>query len=259
LKWPQLQRFRIEDAVKKRDRPYHRIEASPKTVEVRSGKTKAYITKGELVAPSLHPNKLEQRKELVKDVKGGTVVEMFAGEGNLTKQVYADKMKADKIVAVDVDSRALKKVEEKVKDKTEIETYPSHNVKWAEQQLPYQDLRDVKVVDFDAFGSPADAVQAFFDNYEVKRPMRVGLTDGSGLYIAQLGVADDEAKRREWIRKEFGVSYSGQWNREKQKQILDNFMERQGREHGFKVQKVNEAHGDQWAIYKGYKIIPAVA
>lgn len=229
-------------------------EAPSKASSVESVKAKAYITPSESVCPALHPSKAAQRSELVRNLKGGTVLELFAGEGNLSKHVYADK--ADRIIGVDVDSRALKKAEEKLKDDVEVETYASHNVDWIENKLPEMELGDLKVVDFDAFGSPADSMKAFFENYKVNHPMRVGVTDGSSVYVSQLGVAHNEAKRREWIRRKYGVGYRGSWDRAKQMEILDNFMRRLGDEHGFKVREVNEDHGDQWAVYKGYTVAP---
>lgn len=197
--------------------------------------------------------------ELVGDLKGGTVLELFAGEGNLSKHVYADK--ADKIIAVDMDSKALRKVEDKLEGEgVKLETYAANNLDWIESKLPElkenSHLGKLKVVDFDAFGSPADSMKTFFQNYEVDHPIRVGVTDGSSVYISQLGVADNEAKRREWIRRKYGVGYRGPWNRARQMQILDDFMKKLGEEHCFKVENVNEDHGDQWAIYKGYTVSP---
>ena len=221
---------------------------------VESAKSKAYVTPAKSVCPALHPNKANQRMELVGDLKGGTFLELFAGEGNLSKHVYADK--ADKIIAVDMDSKALRKAEEKLKGDVELETYPSPNVDWIENKLPEMELGDLKVVDFDAFGSPADSMKVFFGNYKVAHPIRVGVTDGSSVYVSQLGVADNEAKRREWIRRKYGVGYRGSWDRAKQMEILDSFMRRLGDEHGFKVREVNEDHGDQWAVYKGYTVAP---
>ena len=157
-------------------------EVPSKASSVESVKAKAYITPSESMCPALHPNKAAQRSELVENLKGGTVLELFAGEGNLSKHVYADK--ADRIIAVDMDSRALKKAEEKLKDNIEVETYPSHNVDWIENKLPEMQLGDLKVVDFDAFGSPADSMKAFFENYKVTHPMRVGVTDGSSVYVS---------------------------------------------------------------------------
>jgi len=244
--------------------PFPRLHVStvskPQEADVVEGvRSKAYVTPAKSVCPALHPNKANQRMELVEDLKGGTVLELFAGEGNLSKHVYADK--ADKIIAVDMDSKALRKAEDKLEGEgVKVETYAANNVDWIEDKLPElkgtSHLGNLKVVDFDAFGSPAESMKAFFSTYKVSHPMRVGVTDGSSVYVSQLGVADNEAKRREWIRRKYGVGYRGSWDRAKQMEILDSFMRRLGDEHGFKVREVNEDHGDQWAVYKGYTVSP---
>lgn len=85
--------------------PFPRLRTStirkPVKADVVEGvKSKAYVTPAKSVCPALHPNKANQRMELVEDLKGGTVLELFAGEGNLSRHVYADK--ADRIIAVDL-------------------------------------------------------------------------------------------------------------------------------------------------------------
>ena len=114
-----------------------------------------------------------------------------------------------------------------------------------------EDLSDLVFVDFDAFGSPAPAMKAFFANYPIKKPLYIGVTDGAGHYISM------NNKRSKWIPAHYGVDAPKHWNRKQQAIILGKFVRRMGKKYGFTVEQVNVDHGDQWAIYLGYKLTPA--
>lgn len=139
------------------------------------------------------------------------------------------------------------------------EVWAMNNKEWLRSEMSQQKLKDLKLVDFDAFGSPADQVRIFFDNYEVKRPLLVGLTDGSSMYLG----FRQNAEGRKWLRKHYGINVLPNkrgtvryGTREGQVAILNKFMKQQGRKHGFKVQPISVAHGDAHVIYAGYKVTP---
>ena len=201
-------------------------------------------------APSLFPAKEAQRLDLVKSVDGGTVLETHAGKGNLTKEVYAKKL--DKAVLVDSDKHALQSADKKLDGKISHDVAPGNNVKWLENEMSPQELGNLKVVDFDPFGSPSDSVKAFFDNYPVKHTMFVGVTDGSKRYLGYV----DGAEGRAWLKEHYGIDMKADGSREDQVKVLDAFMQKQGEKHGFNVTPVNVGYGRGCAVYAGYKITP---
>jgi hypothetical protein len=217
----------------------------------------------------LNPRKLAQRKELIEKAREGTVLELFAGRGNLSKAAF--KPKARRFILVDADGEELAKAL-KATNGVETKAYVADNIDWCEHELKNERLSDLSYVDFDAFGSPAPAMKAFFENYKVKRPIYVGLTDGAGHYIGQVRYPADlplPKRREKWIRQHYGVKVDGQkWNKQEQVRIFDEFMHRMGKEHGFKAERVNAdtgggqgvgkdvRHRSQYAIYLGYRLTP---
>jgi len=202
--------------------------------------------------PKLHPAKREQRRILADRISGkGTVLEVYAGKGELTKAVYAPK--ADKIVMVDKNPKYLKEADDKLKGKVKREMVVADNVAWLKEAMNPTELGNLKLVDFDAYGSPAETVKAFFDNYPIRKSLLVGLTDGSQIFLGYRQTAEG----RRWLRENYGVDVlPGHFGkREDQIRILNEFMEAQGRKHGFRVQPISVAHGVH-AIYAGYKIKP---
>jgi hypothetical protein len=84
-------------------------------------------------APNLYPAKEAQRSDLIKSLGGGAVLELNAGRGNLTKEVYAKKL--DKAVLVDSDKKALASADKKLKGKIKHETNVANNVRWLENEM----------------------------------------------------------------------------------------------------------------------------
>jgi len=129
------------------------------------------------------------------------------------------------------------------------------NVKWVTEEMEPRDLSDLRLVDFDAFGCPAEPAKAFFNKFPVNQTLYVTFTDGSGLHNRY--IQDEEGKK--WMRSTYGVDRIPPADREGIVSNLDRFIEVQGREHGFKVQKISVAHGDANTIYAGYKLTPTGA
>lgn len=215
-------------------------------------KRRTYET-GHTSCPDLHPAKLAQRKALADRMKKkGTVLEVYAGKGGLTKTVYAKK--AEKVVLVDKNPKLLKKADKALRGRVKRELIVADNKAWLKNELPQKQLKNLKLVDFDAFGSPAAQMKIFFDNYEVKKPLLVALTDGSTIYVGYC----QNAKGRRWLKQHYGVDVlPGHFGtRNQQVEILNKFMRAQGKKHGFKVEPVSVAHGDVKTVYAGYKITP---
>jgi len=197
-------------------------------------------------APDMTPAKLWQRRAIAQKFSGGTVLELFAGKGHLSKQVWAPK--ANKLVMVDKNQDFLKQAEKEVKHKPH-EIVKMNNLKWLDKVLPEEQIRNLKVVDFDAFGSPAESMRKFFDNHEIDKRMLIAVTDGSCIYMK----VGDRVKTREFCKRNYGVQLDG--TRLAQVKALDKLMLNLGQRHGFKVEPINAAYGRQ-TVYAGYKITP---
>ena len=187
----------------------------------------------------------------------GDVLELYAGEGQLTN-IYAKDKSVGKVIMVDKDAKALKKAERQLKGKVRREIVVADNRRWLEEEMDPKKLRKLKLVDFDTFGSPAETVRIFFDNYPVTQPLLVALTDGSSLFLG----FNQTAKGRRWIKEHYNVDLlprrkgKAKWGtRGQQIEVLDKFMRAQGRKHGFKVTPINVA-GRERTIYAGYKVSP---
>jgi hypothetical protein len=197
-------------------------------------------------SPDLSPAKKWQRRALAEHMNKGTVLELFAGKGNLSKNVWAPK--ASKLILVDKRDDYLKEAATKLKGKTHV-IVKANNLKWLENELPQEQINNLSAVDFDAFGSPAKQLNTFFDNIPIKRSMLVAVTDGSCIY-AKIG--DGNMKSR-FFKENYGRLVNG--TRDSQLRALDGLMQAQGRKHGFRVQPINAGFGRQ-TVYAGYKITP---
>lgn len=232
-----------------------------KTHPITKSKKKTPGHYGDVVfyAPELHPEKLRQRRELANQLKRkGDVLEVFAGEGELTEEVYANR-KVGKVVLVDKDADSLAEADRRLKGKVRREIVVADNRQWLANEMDSKTLRNLKLVDFDAYGSPADQIRLFFDNYPVEKPLLVALTDGSAFWVG----FHQNAEGRRWLKKKYGLDVLPKQvgnirygTRQQQLAVLNKFMKNQGQKHGFKVEPVNVAFGDRRTIYAGYKVTP---
>jgi len=197
-------------------------------------------------SPDLTPAKKWQRRALLQKMSPGTVLELYAGKGNLSAEVW--KHKAKKIILVDKNAEYLREAAAKLKGKSHV-IVRANNLKWLEQELPQEKLSNLTVVDFDAFGSPAPQIRRFFNGLPVKKSMIVAVTDGSCIY-AKIG---DGNEKRKFFLDNYGSFPDG--TRDAQLKALDGLMQKQARTHGFKVQPINAGFGRQ-TVYAGYKITP---
>ncbi len=122
------------------------------------------------------------------------------------------------------------------------------------QRRPSTNLDNLKLVDFDPYGSPGKDVQTFFSNYKVKKPLRVALTDG---YALRLGLLkSDPSLASQEVYSRYLTSDFGDGTRDNQIRLLDNLMREMGRRHDLRVQRVNSTHGQQKTVYAGYAVSP---
>jgi len=218
----------------------------------RAAKRKTYATPWGNTAPSLHRVKLEQRKALLDWMdRRGTILELYAGRGNLTRNLYASRAK--KLILVDKDPEALKYNYAKLgghKYKAELHAMDCEQYL---EQLDPSSLDDLVLVDFDAFGSPGPAIRKFFEVYKVDRPLLVAITDG-GKYYATL---HQNAEGRRYMRTAYGVDkVPRDTTRNGMLRTLDKMMENEGRRHGFKVKRISVGANDKQTLYVGYLVTP---
>ena len=201
---------------------------------------------------NLNPEKAEQRRRLISEMPRGTVLELYAGKGYLTRDVYAGKAK--RVIMVDKDKKALDQAKRRLKGKVRREIYTGDNRKWIREKMANVDLSDLVAVDFDAFGSPTDTMQIFFDNYKVRRPLYVSLTDGSAIaYSFHKATKGPSMARKHYhsriSRKEMGTVRG-------QVKMIDRFMKEEGKKHGFTAEPISIAKGSQKTLYVGYLLKP---
>jgi len=202
-------------------------------------------------SPDLTPSKLVQRQAVAEKMNGGTVLELYAGKGNLSNEVWASK--ADKLVLVDKNPSFLKEADRKLKGKVKREIIVADNLKWLRNVMKPEELGRVKAVDFDAFGSPSTGMKTFFDNYPIRNMMFICVTDGSNIFLAF------QRKRKSalnFLRKHYGLTFEPTGKREDQIKALDALMQQQGRKHDFSVEPINVAFGKRQSVYAAYKISP---
>jgi len=223
-----------------------------KPIYGRSGGRRYYVTKAGQTAPDLHPVKFEQRGRLAARIrnKNGTILELYAGRGNLSKNVYMHH--AGRLILVDSDAKALRIAHRRLGDRVEHEEYAMDNIAFIRNVLPKLDLDDLTLVDFDPFGSPAKVAKEFFSVYKVRKPLYVAFTDGSSQH--NRFIQNEEGRR--WLRQTYGVNRIPSATREGVIDTLDRFMQLQGKKHGFTVERISVGHGDANTVYVGYLLRP---
>ena len=132
---------------------------------------------------ALNPEKQRQRAEAARYLSNHqTILELYAGEGNLSEKVYAP-LNPRRMVLVDDDARALEKAKVRLaRFGVKKEFHPMSNEQFIKRGY-LRKYRDISLVDFDAYGSPGRTVQLFFDNYRVRQPMIAALTDGFPIHV----------------------------------------------------------------------------
>jgi len=205
----------------------------------------------EWTSPDLTPSKLAQRREVAEMLSGGTILELYGGKGHLSTNVWA-KSDADKLIVLDKDAGFIKAAKKSLKGKIPHETVVSENTKWLKHMDPKQ-LKNLKVVDFDAFGSPTKQVKMFFDNYPIKKRMLICLTDGSNIFLA---FHKNRKSAHTFLKKRYGIDFEPTGKREDQIKALDSLMQQQAQKHDFKVEPINVAFGKRQSVYAAYKISP---
>lgn len=127
--------------------------------------------------------KFDQRAQAARYLsKHSTILELYAGKGMLSSQVYA-KLNPRRMVLVDDDPANLEQAKAQLgKTGIRADYYPMKNQQFIKKGY-LKKYPDVSLLDFDAYGTPGPLVKQFFENYRVRQPMVLMLTDGFPIHI----------------------------------------------------------------------------
>ena len=106
------------------------------------------------------------------------ILELYAGRGALTENVYAGH--CNKLWLVDADNANLQVARDRL-ETFNYEAFCMDNLKWLKNYFRFKVeafQEHLTLVDFDAFGMPGRQIQRFFELFRVQRPLCVAVTDG---------------------------------------------------------------------------------
>lgn len=159
-----------------------------------------------------------------------TVLELYAGEGHLSSEVYGAI--GNHIILVDNECGKLAKARQKLDSRNcSYETYCMDNVEFIQTKM--KELGPFDIVDFDPYGSPGRTIQQFFKHYDVKRlgrPLVLAVTDGAGIDLRPFTSGGASAK--DMYLSDIDLDHYS-----KVPQALQDLLNALGREHGFSVTK----------------------
>jgi hypothetical protein len=209
---------------------------------------KAHKRFGEHRISGLNPAKYTQRRQMVNDLPRGTILHLFAGNGNLARAVY--KHRGDEHVLVD------KRVNPRLRNllpNTQI--YEKSMEKFLDEDLPNIRGR-ITLVDIDPFGTPAPAIKAFFRNHKITEPTRFAITDGYAMF---LGLGKNTPLGQQSTMRHYMTTHVGDGSRANQLRLLDNLMTRMASQYNLKLRRVNALNKqdrNSKVIYVGYVVSP---
>jgi len=113
----------------------------------------------------------------------GTVLDLYAGEGNLSR-LYAPQ--CEKLICVENELEAYNKLQSNMKGFQNTSLIFEDNMDFLEEL----DEPGVSFVDFDAYGCPNQQIMKFFENYPVTRAIMVNVTDGGFFNLRRMANID---------------------------------------------------------------------
>jgi len=198
--------------------------------------------------------KLKQREMVCQKIqnKNGTILELFAGKGILTEKLYKNYCKTNIMIEkenyVELD---------RFKNDDRYKIFFKSNTDYIKNDL--DQLDDLTLVDFDAFGTPIPTIKSFFEKFQVKKPFFLCLTDGNVIKI-----------RYEYQNKERLLDIFQRMGYVTEYKKLNSFLLMQkwliltlkkiAKEHNFNVEKINmmnnQSKGAGSTIYMGFEVKP---
>ncbi len=113
------------------------------------------------------------------------IIELYAGVGRLTREIYAPQY--DELVLVENDDGNFRRLVRTVGRVAGVHYYRRDNADFVRDDLGAH--LDFSAADFDAFGAPGELVQSFFDAIagKVAEPFLLLMTDGGLLSLRRRG------------------------------------------------------------------------
>ena len=103
----------------------------------------------------------------------GTVLDLFAGRGEIAVKVYGGFRE---VHLVEKNSKQFAVLENKFAACPSVRLWRMDNLKFIAQKLAL--FPELRVVEFDAYGTPNHQIKLFFENHKLKKPLLVFATDG---------------------------------------------------------------------------------
>lgn len=225
------------------------VDMNVLTVEAESDD---YTTEAGSTAVALNKQKLKTRIKLSNLApKNYTSLELFAGKGNLTRAVY--QKSAKRCICVEYNKTTFLELIQNT-DQNKVKCYNMNNLLFVENEL--SNYPNIDIVDFDAFGSITPIITKFFENYKVKKPLLIGITDG--YLVRAKRMLQDKAKLADMMIKGGypSVARGGLSGSKFIEKTVDLFMQKMATKHKFKIKRIVADNNRMSTIYMGYRITP---
>lgn len=204
--------------------------------------------RAEETAPELDEDKLTQRLEAAKKARKPLSLELYGGKGSLTGY-YKDIF--DRVFLVEENTAKAGLLKRRLGTGN---VFVGDNGDFVEEHL--EEVMDFSLVDFDAYGSPAKLIQRFFQKIAGKKASAfiLCITDGAlgvftirgfiNLYQHYLQGEDKVIKVTDEMYESFH-------------KIVDEFIRRVAKRHGFIAEKINGVRNSRrTAYYAAYSVKP---
>lgn len=195
---------------------------------------------------ALNVDKLRLRLDAAKEAEKSKALELFAGKGQLTK-FYKDIFK--KTFVVEKDENKARKLEELLGAEN---VFAGDNQDFLESEI--EKHMGFTFVDFDHRGSPAKLIQKFFDKIEGKTQdgFVLALTDGM---LTTFRIRGNVNLYQHYLQGEDETTKVTDEMYEKFDDIVDRFIKKVSRRHGFEAEKINGKRNSLGtAYYASYRI-----
>lgn len=221
-----------------------REEIEPAEGEIFAPESKTFIKE-------TYAAKVKQRTELRDRLpEHDWILELFAGRGALTENVYAGH--CNKLWLVDVNNANLQIARGRLEG-FPYEAFCMDNLKWLKNYFRFKVAafqEHLTLVDFDAFGMPGRQIQNFFEVFTVQRPLCVAITDGGSRKLGFSSKALSSLLSK-YYRME--TTYS----RGDQVFFVNQLMDEVARSQDCKCIHVNSGQNPQkTVVYAGYVLTP---
>jgi len=201
----------------------------------------------------INPEKFVFRREaLARDRGRAKVIELYAGVGYLTASVYAPVYR--EVVVVEKDPEHFRRLLRRLGRFANVRYYNKTNADFIAEDLPNH--LDFSAVDFDAFGSPGEAVIQFFEAVDgrLPRPFLLLMTDGGllaakrrapmNLYRYYLAGPDETSQPPAGLAERF-------------EEFQARFVERLASRHGFTSRAAAaQRNRNETVLYSAYAVAP---